>query len=133
MKRIIFTDEQIKDILGLYQDKSVKLADICNKHHVSLGTLMNIVDENNIPRRQKLSKRIKTKKCGHCGAKVDLKGAKFCPFCGHNIMTESEQLIEELRDKISLLELLPSTERDDFRNVLLKAINYIKEKCRDTE
>lgn len=33
MKRIIFTDEQIKDILGLYQDKSVKLADICNKHH----------------------------------------------------------------------------------------------------
>lgn len=62
MKRIIFTDEQIKDILGLYQDKSVKLADICNKHNVSLGTLMNIVDENNIPRRQKLSKRIKTKK-----------------------------------------------------------------------
>lgn len=62
MKRIIFTDEQIKDILGLYQDKSVKLADICNKHSVSLGTLMNIVDENNIPRRKKLSKRIKTKK-----------------------------------------------------------------------
>lgn len=124
MKRRTFTEEERTAIINDYTSGSGTL-DILAKYHMTSHTLYALLDENHVPRRRGQST---TKKCGHCGAMVELRDAKYCPFCGHNIMTESEQLIEKLRDKISLLELLPSTERDDFRNVLLKAINYIKEK-----
>lgn len=130
MKRRTFTEEERTAIINDYTSGNMTFKDIIAKYHMTSNTLNVFLDENHVPRKRKQNI---TKKCGHCGAKVELRNAKFCPFCGHNIMTESEQLIEELRDKISLLELLPSTERDDFRNVLLKAINYIKEKCRDTK
>lgn len=124
MNKKTFTDEEKTAIINDYTSGKGTF-EILSKYHLTSYTLYALLDENHVSRRRGQST---TKKCGHCGAKVELRNAKFCPFCGHNIMTESEQLIEELRDKISLLELLPSTERDDFRNVLLKAINYIKEK-----
>ena len=125
MNKRTFTDEEKTAIINDYTSGNMTFKDIAAKHHMSSHALNVFLNENHVPRKRK---RNITKKCGHCGAKIELRNAKFCPFCGHNIMTESEQLIEELRDKISLLELLPSTERDDFRNVLLKAINCIKEK-----
>lgn len=125
MNKRTFTEEEKTAIINDYTSGNMTFKDISAKHHMTSNMLNVFLDENRVPRKRKQST---TKKCGHCGAKVELRDAKFCPFCGHNIMTESEQLIEELRDKISLLELLPSTERDDFRNVLLKAINCIKEK-----
>lgn len=130
MNKRTFTEEEKTAIINDYTSGNMSYRDIAVKHHMASQTLSDFLDENNVPRKRN---RNITKKCGHCGAKFELRNAKFCPFCGHNITTESEQLMEELRDKISLLELLPSTERDDFRNVLLKAINYIKENCRDTK
>lgn len=123
MKKRTFTDEEKIAIINDYKSGNGTF-EILSKYHLTSHTLYALLDENHVQRRRGQST---TKKCGHCGAMVELRDAKFCPFCGHNIMTESEQLTEELRDKISLLELLPSTERDDFRNALLKAINYIKE------
>lgn len=124
MSKRTFTEEEKTAIINDYTSGN-GTKEILSKYHLTSHTLYALLYENHVPRRRGQST---TKKCGHCGAKVELRNAKFCPFCGHNIMTESEQLIEELRDKISLLELLPSTERDDFRNVLLKAINYIHAK-----
>lgn len=125
MNKRTFTEEEKTAIINDYTSGNMTFKDIIAKHRMTGHTLNAFLDENHVPRKRKKST---TKKCGHCGAKIELRNAKFCPFCGHNIMTEREQLTEELRDKISLLEFLPSTERDDFRNVLLKAIKCIKEK-----
>ena len=125
MSKRTFTDEEKTAIINDYTSGNMSYRDIAAKHHMTSHTLSVFLNENHVPRKRK---RNITKKCGHCGAEFELRNAKFCSFCGRNIMTESEQLIEELKDKISLLEFLPSTERDDFRHVLLKAINYIKEK-----
>lgn len=125
MKKRIFTDDEIKEIHDLYIDRSVKTQYICDKFHISQGTLMNLIDDIGAPRRQKISKRIKKKRRHHCGADIVTKGAKFCPFCGTNIMTEAEIIQQDLKKLIQLTECLPSSDRDNFRDTILKAVAFI--------
>ena len=61
MNKRIFTNDEIKKIHDLYIDKSVKTQHICDKFHISQGTMMKLIDDNGIPRRNKISTR-KTKK-----------------------------------------------------------------------
>lgn len=125
MKKRIFTDDEIKEIHDLYIDRSVKTQYICDKFHISQGTLMNLIDDIGAPRRQKIRKRSEKKRCHHCGADIATKGAKFCPFCGTNIMTEAEIIQQDLKKLIQLTECLPSSDRDTFRDTILKAVAFI--------
>lgn len=127
MNKRIFSKEEITDIINLYSDKTVKTQVICDKFHISQGTLMKLIDDNGIPRRQKISTRKKKKRCHHCGADIILKSAKFCPFCGTNIMTEAEIIQQDLKKLIQLTECLPSSDRDTFRDTILKAVAFIGE------
>lgn len=123
MKKIVFTDEQIADIIYMYQDKSVRFSDICEKYGLSSNTIIRVIDSNNIPRRQN---RHKKRLCSHCGEVIELSGARYCPFCGHDIMTECERLQRDLKNLVSLTAVIPQSDRDRFRDTILKAIAFIK-------
>jgi predicted RNA-binding Zn-ribbon protein involved in translation (DUF1610 family) len=125
MKKIVFTDEQIADIINMYQDKSVRFDDILKKHGLSSNTVIKVIDSNNIPRRQKRHKKT-ARRCSHCGALIEISEAKYCPFCGHDIMTECERMQRDLKNLVSLTAVIPQSDRDRFRDTILKAVAFIK-------
>lgn len=132
MNKRLFSKEEITDIINLYSDKTVKTQYICDKFHISQGTLMKLIDDEGIPRRQKIRTRKNKKRCHHCGSDIITKGAKFCPFCGTNIMTEAEIIQQDLKKLIQITECLPSSDRDNFRDTILKAVAFIgKENIHD--
>ena len=125
MKKIVLADEQIADIIRMYQDKSVRFDDICKKHGLSCNTVMRVIDSNNIPRRQNRHKKTE-RKCSHCGGVIELSGARYCPYCGHDIMTECERLQRDLKNLVSLTAVIPQSDRDRFRDTILKAVAFIE-------
>ena len=52
-------------------------------------TIITIAREAGLPPRIKTA-RNKKKRCDFCGAEIRIKGAKFCPFCGNNVLTKKK-------------------------------------------
>lgn len=130
-QKIIFTPEQIQAILEDYRDRNLTTKEIAKKHFISDGTLARIVEENNEPLRRPSAttprnRKSKHKSCPKCRKKIDLKGARFCPFCGADIRSENEVLAEKVIKQIELFKFLPETTRDDFVQTLNQAAAKLK-------
>lgn len=63
------------------------------------------------PRRARVSKE-HTKTCPKCRKHIDVKGAKFCCFCGADIRSSKEILIERISSSMTKLKYLPGDARD---------------------
>lgn len=124
------TDERKLAIYNDYTEAKLPTREIVKKYSLSGHTLTKIITElGGAPRRPKAcGKRAKTTACPKCRRHVDVKGAKYCPFCGADIRTREALLIERLDAVISDTMLLPDGRRTEARDALLAAIDYIKEK-----
>jgi len=57
--------------------------------------------------------------CPKCRKTVDVKGARFCCFCGADIRSNKELLIERIHNAMSVLMLLPNSHRDEIQRLFL--------------
>ena len=132
MKKISFTEEQTKEIIAKYQDSDILITDICAEYGISSGTLARIVRENGVKfRNNNLCKprprKARTKKvCHWCKKTVNIPGAKYCPYCGRNIQTEGEIIIDKLTGLFPYGEHLPVNAREEYRITLNEACEYIR-------
>ena len=51
-----------------------------------------------------------------------------CPFCGKDVRSKEDILIEKLNDVLGAITLLPAGERDKSRDTINEAIAYIRGK-----
>ena len=134
-RKIVFTEEHTKDIIEKYQNKAIRVDDILSEYGISSSVLAKIIRENNIPfRRENLCnprKRSTKKVCHWCKQAVNIPGAKYCPYCGRNIQTEGEIIIDKLTGLFPYGEHIPVNSREEYRLTLNKAIEYIKQEEND--
>lgn len=127
MKKREFSEELKKTIDADYSDTNNKVTDIMEAYSLSSYTLKRILAEQGVELRQpqKGVRYNKTKKCPKCRRKVELKGAKFCPYCGADIRSEKELLFEKVNKLFGMLMLLPASSRDEAQAIIREVSQYI--------
>lgn len=132
MKKRIFTDEEKQQIMADYNNPQVKSADIRTKYRLSSKQMSDIVIEAggafrcpnaHHPYRSK-SEGAKT--CPKCRKRVDIKGAKFCPFCAADIRDEKDLALENARNLYGVIQFLPEGVRDKAEANIADVIDYIR-------
>lgn len=128
MRGITLTPQQRKEILDLYQDSSVGVKAIGEAYSIDPSTVCRVaLQEGASPRAPKIgeyraAKRKtsnKVRKCNACGKSVDLAGAKFCPYCGNDIRSPKEMLIQRINSFTPKIKYLPENCRDELQNLFI--------------
>lgn len=122
MKRF-YTKKQKEKTIELYA-AGVPVAEIAGQTGVSKSSVSRIAVSAGLKLRTPKKKKGQTKKCAFCGATVD-SNFRFCPYCGRDVRSEDEIIIEQLHSLYDLLSLLPEGSRDEAQNVINKAVAYI--------
>ena len=123
------TEEIKKAILEDYKNRNIKVHDIYKKYKINRRTLNNMLDETETPHRcpNKVGSRDKKiKACPNCHRKTDIKGAKFCCFCGADIRDERDLAIEKIQRLYQSLMLLPASSRDEAQQIIKDIENYLR-------
>ena len=65
--------------------------------------------------------------CPKCGAEGHRDGAMYCYACGSALKTRAEFIVSSLESIRSDIGILPSYNKDRIRDILIMAVDYIKE------
>jgi rRNA maturation endonuclease Nob1 len=109
---IKYTNEQLSEILNLYKNGE-KVSVIAKKFGTSDAYISNLANKHGL-RRRSLAKTSKIKICRNCRKRIDVPGAKFCPYCSNDIQTEREKLIEKTQALRRLIDFLPPGVQEEF-------------------
>ena len=131
MKRIDNLTEETKlQIRSEYENTEITVAEIASRYNIARSMVANIAVELGAqPRHEKaFGKRHGEKRrvCPKCRKTVDVKGARFCCYCGADIRNNIDILIERNQNLIKSLTQLPINERDEFRDVLIENIKVLQ-------
>lgn len=121
-------DATRQGIIEDYEAGVLTCAEIAEKYSVSRQSASNIALRAGIQSRHSKRNKPEHKEhvCPKCKKKIDIKGAKFCPFCGSDIRTENEILAERLTRLSHLAPLLPESKRDELVQTVNEAANKIR-------
>ena len=128
MKGIALTPQQRKEIYDLYADDSVGVKEIAETYSIDPSTVCRVaVQEGATLRNPKIGecrtghrkKSSNIRKCKACGKNVDIAGAKFCPYCGNDIRSPKELLIQRMNAFAPKIKYLPENCRDELQNLLM--------------
>lgn len=107
------TQREINEIVGLHR-AGVSRKDICTKTGRSLATV-----------NRHIKAAAEKPLCPKCGQELP-PHAHFCYMCGVKILTEREQLAEDLSKLRGVFNLLPEHTRDHAIKTLNTAIAYLE-------
>lgn len=134
MKKVEFPIGKKKEIISMYNDRSIKVKEILETYKINNSQLCRILREENVPFRMPKNTgprtNIKLGKCPTCGKNLMASDAKYCCYCGCNVQTESDRLIERLGDLWAMVYPLfrPYNKDDDvLREKAILIINDVKE------
>lgn len=111
------TQETKAEIAKMYSDQSNKVQDIAKMYGTSRGRVSTIAKEFGIPPRRKPTNS-KIKRCPKCHSGVSVTGALFCPYCGSDIRTEDEKLIDRVTWLLSIIHKVGINDQDKAECVL---------------
>lgn len=120
-----FSDEQVRQILIDYSDTSQSVTSIAQKYGTSPSHISHIVKSHGGELRMPKHSYSKVIKCGKCYRKIEIKGAKFCPYCGADIRSEKDLILEKTNKLFSILGLLPESQRDPAQKIIRDICAYI--------
>lgn len=125
------TEEMKRELLRDYENKSITVGEIAEKYGINKAVVARIaVEMGGQPRcAKKYGKRhgVKSKVCPKCKKRIEVKGARFCCYCGADIRDSKDRLIEENERLLQSVCELPECLRDEFRDILLANIKELKE------
>ena len=88
--------------------------DIMSDFNISKAELYHILEELKIPRKVIKPSFTKMLKCEHCGQRIEVKNAKYCPYCGKIIVT-AKRCMDILSNMRKLVSYLPTGEDEEYR------------------
>lgn len=119
------TQETKAEIAKMYSDKSNKAQDIAKLYGISHNRLSAIAKEFGIPPRRKPTNS-KIKRCPQCHSGVSVTGALFCPYCGSDIRTEDEKLIDRVVWLLSIIHKVGINDQDKAKCVLSDVLKKLR-------
>lgn len=119
------TQETKAEIAKMYSDKSNKTQDIAKLYGISRSQLSSIAKEFGIPPRRKPNNS-RIKRCPQCHSGVSVTGALFCPFCGSDIRTEDEKLIDRVVWLLSIIYKVGIKDQDKAKCVLSDVLKKLR-------
>lgn len=108
------SEHEINEIIGMHQS-GLSNAEIREKTGRSSFVIRKYILQNE-----------KIKKCPKCGQACPHPQAHFCFICGTKILTEREEVIEQLSYIRGSFALVPEKARDRFMNAANTAIRYLE-------
>jgi transposase-like protein len=129
----ILSEETKRELLRDYENKNITVEEIALKYGVGKAEVAKIaVEQGATPRREKTYgksqvRKGKGKACPRCKKLTEVKGARFCCYCGADIRSNKEILAEKNEELLRVVCQLPENVRDFFRDVLLANIKELRE------
>ena len=99
-----------------------KTKDIAERFEVSVPYVCRIAKGMGAGGRITKSARGGKKTCPKCHRKIEVKDAKFCYYCGSDIRSAKDILIERVRKVADLISFLPAHAQDELRDVICDVI-----------
>lgn len=113
-----FTQEERQAIFGAYRDGSDTLENIAKEYGTHRGSVVRIATEMGAELRRPRKNSITTGKlCPKCHKHIDVKGAKFCCYCGADIRSDKELLIDRINSAMRKTILCPEGIRDELQTL----------------
>lgn len=128
----MITKEMESEILRDYNDRNITMRELENKYHIHRAEIAWFAVEHGAnPRRpqmygKKLGKRTKATICPKCKKSIDVKGAKFCCFCGEDMRSAKDLLIERINKAMNLIAVFPSSARDEMQQLFIDTIKELE-------
>ena len=120
-----------------YEHSNMTRNEICEKYGISKSTLSNYVRAFGFaPRQNRIAYVPYVKResvCDRCKRTVSVPGARFCPFCGEDIRTESMKVQDSLSSILSITNLIPESYRDTFVKTIRDAIRLLGDSTEDED
>ena len=123
-KQRIFTEDEKQRIIEDYQNPIFNVLEVRENYHINGIQLKEILDEYGIPNRMPRKKQNPEKQtpplknavrtCKKCGKKTDNAKAKFCCYCGADIRSQRQILVDRIQAFAPNVALLPNDTRDEF-------------------
>lgn len=126
------TQQEKALVMQDYNNRAMKAIEVRQKWGLSSSAMAQLVvemgGEFRVPAAHKPRNNTadNVKKCPNCHRKIDLKGAKFCPYCATDIRNEKELTLEKVNKLFSMLILLPASSRDEAQAIITEIDKYIK-------
>ena len=126
-------EETLRLIQSDYEHSDITRNEICEKYGISSSTLSNYVKAFGFePRQRHLmyphkqdKNHTQTVLCTRCKKSVSVHGARFCPYCGADVRTESMKIQDSLSSILSITNLIPESYRDTFVKTIRDAIRLL--------
>lgn len=115
-------------ILEDYNNPNIKAHDVHKKYGISQQVMQRIVLELGGELRRPnsaYSSKNGNKVCPNCHKKIEIKGARYCPFCATDIRNKNEILCEKIENMLALYTFLPESARDNFISTLNEVKNIL--------
>jgi hypothetical protein len=104
-----------------------KVVDISEKYGILTSYVKKIATDMGATPRQKPHTRAQENKvCPKCRKKIEVNGAKFCPFCGTDIRSTRDILIERIDKARECLSMLPENARDEVCKLFVDIVAELK-------
>ena len=124
------TDKQ--GIYEAYVEGSMSVEEIADIYGVAKSTVSYIAEKMGATTRRPKTKRdVVAKVCTACKKTIEVKGAKYCCFCGADIRSPREHLISRIEAAMPKLKYLPEGVRDDMHTLLIDVKNELSKEGED--
>lgn len=118
------TDKQ--GIYEAYVEGSMSVKEIADMYGVAKSTVSCIAEKMGATtRRPKTRRDVAQKICPTCKKTIEVKGAKYCCFCGADIRSPREHLIARIEAAMPKLKYMPDGLRDDMHTLLIDVKNEL--------
>ena len=118
-----YSRENVDEILELYKSGE-KVTVIAAKFNTSSSYISHIANKHGLTRQTRKASG-GAKACPRCRKKIEVKGARFCPFCASDIRSTKEIAIEKLYAIRKTVMLLPENCRAEFEEATNMAIKEL--------
>ena len=120
-----------------YEHSNMTRNEICEKYGISNSTLTNYARAFGFEPRQNRIDYVPYVKleavCDRCKRTVSVPGARFCPYCGEDVRTESMKVQDSLSSLLSITNLIPESYRDTFVKTIRDAIRLLGDSTEDED
>ena len=121
------TPEQENQLLADYRNPDITVQELSEKYGITDSCVSRYVRNAGEPlRRPKKKQSGAIKICPKCRKKIDTVGARFCPFCGSDIRSESEIIAEKIPKLTELYKFIPEENRDEYIQTLKRAAELLR-------
>ena len=111
-----------------YKDRKNRVVDIAQKYKIDQTSVTRYAIAMGAEPRLKKKLKTTARICPKCRKTIDIKGAKFCCYCGSDIRSNKEILIERVENAMTMISFLPVNMRDEAQHLFADVIKELENK-----